>query len=275
MSSNGLPGISMPLAMRKEIEAIPGVLPAVPYRRGYINYNGGRVILESIDVVSKMSYAPCMMAEGSREDVVRLLPDQDNVAASEGFAAKYHIRPGDFLVLSTPSGPSRFGVAAVMVNYMADSGVITVDDWTYRRHWKDSLVDTYWVRVKPGAGVAKTQEAILERFGKERSVFALYNLKFREEVRKIIDENFAVNHAMTILTLVIAGFCTVIALLASVLERTREIGILRSVGMKKCQVSGIILIESALIGIAGGLIGAVMVLFSATSVFGMTGREGI
>jgi putative ABC transport system permease protein len=40
-----------------------------------------------------------------------------------------------------------------------------------------------------------------------------------------------------------------------VLERTREIGILRSIGMLRRQVSGVVVLESMLMGIAGGILG--------------------
>ncbi len=40
------------------------------------------------------------------------------------------------------------------------------------------------------------------------------------------------------------------------LERTREIGILRSIGMTRRQVSGVVIIESALLGAAGRGLGA-------------------
>jgi putative ABC transport system permease protein len=63
------------------------------------------------------------------------------------------------------------------------------------------------------------------------------------------------NDAVNVLTLLIAGFGIIVTLLASVLERTREIGVLRSIGMKRSQVSLLVLIESALIGAAGGVLG--------------------
>jgi putative ABC transport system permease protein len=54
----------------------------------------------------------------------------------------------------------------------------------------------------------------------------------------------------------IACFGIIVTLLASVLERTREIGILRSIGMLRSQVSRVVIIESMLLGIIGGALGA-------------------
>jgi putative ABC transport system permease protein len=88
-------------------------------------------------------------------------------------------------------------------------------------------------------------------------MYVLPALEFRSEIKKLLDQSFVMNDAVNVLTLLIAGFGIIVTLLASVLERTREIGILRSIGMKRSQVSGVVLIESALIGLAGGLLGIV------------------
>ena len=54
-----------------------------------------------------------------------------------------------------------------------------------------------------------------------------------------MDRSFVVSNATNVLMLIIAGFGIIVTLLASVLERAREIGILRSIGMKRSQVSGL------------------------------------
>ncbi|MEM4272449.1 MAG: FtsX-like permease family protein, partial [Candidatus Bilamarchaeaceae archaeon] len=47
----------------------------------------------------------------------------------------------------------------------------------------------------------------------------------------------------------------------SVLERTREIGVLKSIGATSGQIQGLFLMESALIGLSGGLLGLFAGLF--------------
>jgi len=119
------------------------------------------------------------------------------------------------------------------------------------------LVDTYEVLVKNKQDILKIRQAILNRFGKKRHLFALPAREFKQEIRKILEGSFLITHAVNIIVLMIAGFGIVITLLASILERTREIGVLRAIGMTKRQVAGLVIIESALIGTVGGCIGAV------------------
>jgi putative ABC transport system permease protein len=256
LATGGSTIIPMPFAMIKEVEKIPGVLSAEPFRKVYLNYQGSRVLLEMFDVALRMEYCPFMIAEGSREDMVRLLPNQNNVVVNEGFAARHRIKPGDSIMLPTPSGPMRFGVAAIIVSYDSDGGAIWMDIKPFQRLWQDSLTDMIETRVKPGADLSQVREAILERFSSEWKLFVLPAHEFREEVRTMLDRMFVVSNAVNIITLVIAGFGIIITLLASVLERTREIGILRSIGMKRRQIAAVVLIESLLLGVAGGVLGA-------------------
>jgi len=257
MATGGTPNIPMPDAMMKEVEKVPGVRAAYPFRKVNMNYDGRRVLLESFDVDRSKEYSSYnLFTEGRREDMTRLMPRQDNVVVNESFAARYGLKPGASIDLPTPIGTRSFGVAAVVVAYESDSGVIWMDTHTYRKYWKDTVVDLYEVKVKPDASIPAVRDAILERFGKERSLFVLPAREFRDEVVKMLDRSFVVNNAVVIIEMIIAGFGIVITLLASVLERTREIGILRSIGMTRKQVSGIVIIESMILGACGGILGA-------------------
>ncbi len=271
LASGGAPVIPMPEAMQDEIAQVPGVMAVEPFRKGYLNYQGRKIMLEVFDVAQRMSYCPAMMARGSsREEMGRLLPGQDYVAVNEGFAARHRVAPGDTLILPTPQGPKSFGVAAVVVSYTSDSGIIWMDVHTYRRHWHDPLVDTYELLVQPGADIDTVRQALLQRFGGERRIFALSAAEFKVEVHKILDRSFVLTNAVNGITLGIAGIGIIVTLLASILERTREIGILRAVGMQRGQVARVVIIESTLIGVVGGVLGC-----AAGALIGWIELEGV
>lgn len=257
MVTGGSWNIPMPVDLWKEIEQIPGVLSADPFRKIYLSYNGKRTLVEMVDVPRWMEYCPFMIVEGNRDDIRRRAPGQDNIAVNEKFAAIYGIKPGDSFMLPTPNGPVRFGVLAIIVSYTTDTGIIWMDIHTYQRHWGDHLADLFQVRVKPGEDITTVREAILARFGKDRKLFVQPAGEFKDEVRKILDRSFAINNAVNIIALIIAAFGIVVTLLASVLERTREIGVLRSIGMTRMQVSAVVITESIILGAVGGLLGII------------------
>jgi putative ABC transport system permease protein len=256
LASTGAQNIPMPVDLWKEIEKVPGVLSADPFRKIYIDYKGRRILLLTLDIDRRMLYSPFKVMQGTREDMVRLLPKQNYIAVNEAIASQEHLKPGDTMVLPTPEGPVPFKVAVVNVDYSSDSGSILMDMHTYRKYWKEYLADSFSIRVKSKDEVQAVRDAIAKRFGNDRKLFVLPAREFKNEIRKIIDQGFAVNRAINFITMLIACLGIVVTLLASVLERTREIGILRSIGMLRGQVSRVVVVESMLLGIVGGLLGA-------------------
>ncbi len=255
IATTGAQNIPMPVELWKDIETVPGVLSADPFRKIYIDYQGRRILLLALDITRRMQYSPFKVAEGKREDMARLMPDQDAVAVNEALAAQEHIRPGDTMTLPTPEGPVRFKVAVINVDYSSDSGSVLMDVHTYERYWKEYLADSFSVKIKQGANVETVRDEIAKRFGNDRKLFVLPSREFKDEIKKVIDQGFAVNSAVNIITLLIACLGIIVTLLASVLERTREIGILRSIGMLRRQVSRVVVIESMLLGLIGGALG--------------------
>jgi len=256
VATSGAQNIPMPVEMANDLEQVPGVLSADPFRKIYIDYQGRRILLLTLDIKRRLVYSPFKVAQGTREDMERLLPDQNYIAVNEAVASQERLKPGDTMVLPTPQGPITFTIAVVNVDYSSDSGSILMDLHTYQKYWKEFLVDSFSVRVIDKDKVGSVRDEIVKRFGNERQLFALPSREFKDEIRKIIDQGFAVNHAINIITMTIACFGIIVTLLASVLERTREIGVLRSIGMLRSQVSRVVVIESMLLGVVGGVLGA-------------------
>ncbi len=86
----------------------------------------------------------------------------------------------------------------------------------------------------------------------------------------------AINTILGIINLVVVGIAAISLLIGgvgitntmytSVLERTKEIGVMKAVGAKNSDILSIFLIESAFLGLAGGIIGAIIGLLMAFGV---------
>jgi putative ABC transport system permease protein len=67
---------------------------------------------------------------------------------------------------------------------------------------------------------------------------------------------FIFDYALNVITLTIACLGIIVTLFSSVMERTREISTLRAIGMLRRQISGVVVLESILMGLAGGILGS-------------------
>ncbi len=249
--------VPMPLEMQEEIDKIDGVRLLDIYRQTFIPFNGSKILVESIDVRKKLDYSTLMVTRGNAKDIGNLLPGQNNIVASENLAVRYNIKPGDTLVLTTPAGPVPFAVIAIAVDYGYEFGAVVMDKLTYRKYWHDDLADIILIKTTDKESVAQVRDAIRTRYGKKMRLFIFTLEEYRREGQKLIDQIYALFHTMDVLTLSIACLGIIITLLASVLERTREIGIIRSIGAFKTQVSRIVVLESVLLGVTGGVLGVI------------------
>lgn len=90
-----------------------------------------------------------------------------------------------------------------------------------------------------------------------------------ESLQDILDMIGVVRTALSAISLVVAAVAIVNVMLMSVKERTREIGILRSIGTKRRQVLQMFLYEAGIIGFIGALIGVVIATAACPFVFTM------
>ena len=189
--------------------------------------------------------------------MARLLPNQNYIAVNEALASQEHIKPGRH------DGPPDAGRAGPLQDRGHQCGLqlrLRIDP--HGHAYLPPILEGIPRRFVLGPGevtrtnVEAVRDEIAKRFGNDRKLFVLPAREFKNEIRKVIDQGFAVNHAINIITMTIACLGIIVTLLASVLERTREIGILRSIGMLRSQVSRVVVIESMLLGIIGGTLGA-------------------
>lgn len=255
LATSGARNIPMPIGLMHDIERLPGVLAVDPVRRMHIDFRDRRILLIALDVAERLSYSPFIIAQGSRANMVRLLPGSDSLVVNEGLAAHYGLKPGDTLEIATPRGPVRFGIAAVIVEFSSDSGSVLMDIGTYQKHWGEMLADTFAVRVKRPEDLDPVRQEIIAGIGRDRRLFALSSRQFREEIGRIVDQTFVFDYLLNIITMIVACLGIIVTLLASVLERTREIAVLRSIGMLRRQVSRVVVLESAILGVVGGSMG--------------------
>jgi putative ABC transport system permease protein len=185
------------------------------------------------------------------------LPGSTNVLISEPFATKFGLGTGDQFALDTPAGMTTFSVAAVYNDYSSDAGVVLLDLATFRRLYRDTSLNSIAVYARPGTDLVTLRDAIV------RSVLPLRvdtetTRELRTLVITIFDRTFAITYALYVISIAIAVLGVVSTLFALVLERRREIGLLRYLGLRTRDVRRMVYFEAAFIGLLGGISGVVV-----------------
>lgn len=92
-------------------------------------------------------------------------------------------------------------------------------------------------------------------------------------VTDALDRVFGLFDALAIVAVVVAALGIVNTLTMDVLERVREIGILRAAGMTRRQVARMVVVEAGIIGAVGALLGIVAGLVSAALMITLSGTR--
>jgi len=177
------------------------------------------------------------------------------VLVSESLANRFGIRPGDALRLAAPEGEIRASVAGVIKDFTRDAGLIMMDRKNFERDWADGRLHSLALRLVDPSRGEDVAGAFRERFGGE-GAFAIYtNADLRRRVMEIFDQTFAVTAVLRAIAVVVAVAGVLLSLTTLVVEREREIGILRSQGASPGQVQGLVFTEAALIGLLASILG--------------------
>jgi len=176
------------------------------------------------------------------------------VFVSENFVLHFQKKTGDVLDLATPSGTVSFRIAGVITDYSSPEGVLYMDRVNYKKYWKDPLVNAFAISTAPGADRSKLRRDIDTRFGASLNLMTVATGEMKEAVNRNIDEGFTYTKAIEGAALLVALLSLLNTFLVSVMERTRELGVLRALGMERRQTMGLIIQEALVQGGFGAVV---------------------
>ncbi|MFZ0709310.1 MAG: FtsX-like permease family protein [Terrimicrobiaceae bacterium] len=177
------------------------------------------------------------------------------VAVSESFATRFHVAPKAKISLPTPAGVQEFTVCGIYRDFARDRGTILMPRTLFDRHWHDLQVHSLALKLRDPSLGKSVGDAFRDRFGREGQFILYDNAALRRRVFDIFDETFAVTSVLRSIAVVVAVGGVLFSLSALVIEREREIGVLRAIGASRPQVLGVFLAEATLIALTAAVSG--------------------
>lgn len=257
-------GSSVPLTSNfwKRIEVVPGVAAATPIRyfeSQWRSPNAGdqSVTFMAVDPLQYSRVTRFVFSDSDidKSSVLTQLAQGDSVFVSSVLAERYNLRIGDSMKLRTVSGWQDFLIAGVVVDFY-NQGLTVTGSWDdMKRYFKIDDATTILVRVDPGTPVSRVKNSIDELYGKRNQLTLIANSSIKEQIDTLLAQAFSMFDMLAVIAIAVASLGIINTLTMNVMERTKEIGMLRSIGMTREQVILMILAEAGLIGIVGGLLG--------------------
>jgi putative ABC transport system permease protein len=180
--------------------------------------------------------------------------ERGEVLVSEPYAFRHDVVVGDSVIVRGAQGPRAFRIAGVYRDYASDAGTVMMHRSTYRAHFRDEAVSGVGLFLDDPAAVPETIARIHARLDAGDDVLVRSNRDLRETSIEIFDRTFAITNILRLLTVFVAFVGVLSALMALQLERSRELGVLRAIGLTPRQLWRLVTLQTGVMGLFAGII---------------------
>lgn len=255
-SADHHPTLSLDVA--NTIAKLPGVAAVDRLRAYEISYEGAPATLSGVDLSMRRAELRRDFFSGrSPAEVFAQLRGSNNVIVSEPFTSKHHVSIGYTITLPLSGTRANFRVIDVYYDYSSEGGEILMDRNTLLRYLPDPAPTNLSVYVEPGAAPEKVRGEILDAT-RDHHILIASNREIRTQAIRVFDRTFAITYALEAIAVLVAVMGIAGALLALVIDRRRELGLLRFLGADNGQIRKLILTEAGLLGLFANLAGAAL-----------------
>jgi putative ABC transport system permease protein len=255
---NGLLTSSIPSSVLPAVQSVPGVELAVGvgYARGRLELPDGSVVRPYVTAIDRAGLGTLLlprMREGSIEDL-----DDDGIVLDRTDAQRHGATIGDHVEYSVPGGaaarlrvagisddPNLLGHATVTRDRYAAVAPTVHDVQVFGSFAPGADPDAVLARVR--AAVASTPD-----------VYAFDREGFVQDVSRQIASFINVIYALLALSVLISITGVANTMSLTIHERTRELGLLRAIGMDRTAVRASVRWEAVAVGLLGTGVGVLL-----------------
>ena len=244
------PTDALPHGLSEKVAAVPGVAHVTEGAFGFAVVGGTRVMLDG--------FSP-----GTADPLYHALDQQTRgevlagrgVVLSQNLGKIFHVRAGDQLRMQTPHGVQQTTVLAVVPYFSTVIGTVGMGLDQMRTWFDRPVTTTLQIAAAPGVDARRLLTEI-------RGVVPAPNYVYdgRAELAGLeapMHQSMFIANAVWIIVVFVAAVALLNTLTLSVLERRRELGVLRAMGSSRRFALQMVLAEAAGIGVVGGVLGLV------------------
>lgn len=251
MTSANSSNSPMVATVATDLRRMPEVDRVMGIRYSRPEYNGTIVYLIALDSIE--------YARATRDRVPHGLPDlekflelpgTDDILVSDNFAARHGAKVGDVISIPGPNGPVSLRIVGTVRDFSWSRGTIFMDRARYAKLFGDDLIDICHVFLHPGTPPLEAGSG-LEKYAANKGLYLTDRNSLRKFLTELINRVYMLAYMQQLLVGVVAALGVVTALLISVLQRKRELGLLLAVGATPGQVLRSVLAEAFLMGVLG------------------------
>jgi putative ABC transport system permease protein len=267
----------------RAVKGVESVDPNLSVRPDYIQFDGGKqyqLSIGSLIVGTKLQLAAGTEPDRSSSDFQLAIPE--SFVKPLGFSSDKDA-VGKTIVLGITDAQGTASTVEATVTGVTEAGLIGGGGATANEALTKSLFETQTTGLSETARTSYAAATV--RFDESATDITALKKAFTDlgydsvtladqigTFKTVIDGIVLVLNAFAVIALLAAGFGIVNTLLMSVQERTREIGLMKAMGMGGGRVFGLFSLEAVFIGFLGSAIGAVVAILVGGAISGALSR---
>jgi putative ABC transport system permease protein len=258
----------------REAAQVEGVKTVSSLSFAGAEYEGKDIRVSAVDPSTVSDVLSLEWEEGS-PDTLRGLTG-DTAVVDDAWASNNDVDVGDQITVRTPLERQVTLTVDGTVKDNADLlGNVVVSEDTLRREFGTRQPSMTLVALDEGANAERVQEQISDRVDRRfPTVDALNQQELKDNQEEQINQLVGFFYVLLALAIVISLLGIVTTLALSIHERTRELGMLRAVGMSRRQVRSMVRYESVITALIGAILGTVLGVIFASLVAVPLADEG-
>jgi putative ABC transport system permease protein len=252
LTSPTLSGFST--AAAEDLKGVQGVQTVSPVRQGEVRIEGGTSFVSGIDPATLPAVSELGVGGGSVDDLrgSNTIAVYDKTATDNGWGV------GDTI---TVEFPATGNVDLKVVSLYSENGLIgdyAVSLDTFDANVAQRLDIFVLVKADPGADLAAVRSDIETALQPFPNVEVQDQAQFRDKYATFLNQILNLVTALLLFAVIIALFGVMNTLYLSIYERTRELGLLRAIGMTRRQTRSMVRWEAVIVSVMGALLGVVI-----------------
>ncbi len=237
----------------RQIREVDGVAGVAEVRTAFPEVGGEGAFVAAVDPRALGLALAVPMRSGSLADL-----GPGTVAVNAQTAEQQGLKVGDRVTMDFQAGDVPLTVVATFDNSPAVPGAWLVTFDTLRKGGLTPLDSTVFVTKDPGADTDAVRDGIEQVTADLPTVTVKDPEGYAAEQKEQINQFLYFIYGLLGLSVVIATLGVINTLSLSVIERTREIGLLRAVGLARGQLRTMIRLEAVVVGVFGALLGVTL-----------------
>ncbi|KAA0022194.1 ABC transporter permease [Antrihabitans cavernicola] len=237
-----------------DIAALPGVASVVPGQTTYATVGDTRFLMQGMSRDSNAG-----ISTNVRGELRKSLLAGDGIVLSRDVARALNLRADDTMNLPTPQGIQHVKVLATVDYFSALTGAAALPLSSVQKWYGRPGANYVELHYTAGSDHAATTTAV-QKIATPAN-FTYSGAAAKAGLNQSLVQGSALLSSLQWVVALVAAIALLNTLMLSVLERRREIGVLRAMGSSGKFALQMVLAEAAAIGIVGGLLGLVMGAF--------------